>query len=68
MAKRRKYDFERLNAYCEENSVTLLEDYSNAKLHCKTIITSLCLNNDCIFYNVYPQTIFLLSYHKVTSQ
>jgi len=32
MSERRKYDFERLDKYCKENNVTLLEDYSCCKL------------------------------------
>ena len=47
MAKRRKYDFERLNAYCEENSVTLLEDYSNSNLTITSIIKGGCIYENC---------------------
>jgi hypothetical protein len=39
MSKRMKYDFDRLDKYCKENNVILLEDYSNVKLTkytCKT--------------------------------
>ena len=47
MATRRKYDFERLNAYCEENSVTLLEDYSNSNLTITSIIKGGCIYENC---------------------
>lgn len=32
MAKRKKYDFERLDKYCKANNVELLEEYSNFQL------------------------------------
>jgi len=47
MAKRRKYDFDRLNTYCQENSVTLLEDYSNADLTSTSTIKGNCIYENC---------------------
>jgi hypothetical protein len=46
MAKKQKYDFDRLDKYCKENNVTLLEDYSN-------IFTTKnsCIKGNCIFEN-----------------
>ena len=29
MCERKRYDFERLQNYCSENNVVLLEDYTN---------------------------------------
>ncbi len=48
MSGRQKYNFERLQKYCSENNVTLLDDYSNVKLNCRTIIKSKCLNSNCV--------------------
>jgi hypothetical protein len=47
MSERRKYDFERLDKYCKENNVTLLEDYSCCKLTKDYIITGLCIYENC---------------------
>jgi hypothetical protein len=45
-----KYDFERLDKYCKENNITLLEDYSNVKLNSVSIIKGECSNKDCGLY------------------
>ena len=51
MAKRQKYDFNRLDKYCKENNVTLLEDYSQqslnslSKIKGNCIFTFHCFNN-----------------------
>jgi len=47
MTKRIKYDFERLDKYCKENNVTLLEDYSNIVTTKKTIIKGNCIYDNC---------------------
>ena len=43
MDKGQKYDFERLDKYCKENNVTLLEDYSDCNVNNSTYIKSKCL-------------------------
>jgi hypothetical protein len=48
MTNRQKYDFERLDKYCKENNVTLLENYSNVKLNSVSIIKGKCSNKDCV--------------------
>jgi hypothetical protein len=48
MAKRKKYDFERLEKYCQENNVVLLEDYSNFQLTGLSNIKSRCVYENCI--------------------
>jgi hypothetical protein len=47
MTEQTKYDFERLDKYCKENNVTLLEDYSCKEINCRTFIKSKCLNDNC---------------------
>jgi hypothetical protein len=47
MSTRMKYDFERLDKYCKENNVTLLEDYSDCKLTKDTYIKSKCSYENC---------------------
>jgi hypothetical protein len=47
MAKRTKYDFERLNKYCKENNITLLEDYSCCKLTKDEYLKSKCSYENC---------------------
>jgi len=47
MANRQKFDFERLNAYCHENNVTLLEDYSEIFLYGKINIKGKCVYQNC---------------------
>lgn len=50
MAERHKYDFKRLDKYCKENNVTLLEDYSNLSLTKISLIkASVYENCDNIF-------------------
>ena len=46
MAKRKKYDFELLQNYCNENNVVLLEDYS-----CKYITRDNIIKGKCIYEN-----------------
>jgi hypothetical protein len=45
-----KYDFERLDKYCKENNITLLEDYSGCNVTNQTYIKSNCLNCVNIVY------------------
>jgi hypothetical protein len=47
MTERRKYDFDRLDKYCNENNVILLEDYSNIFLTREVIIKSKCIYDNC---------------------
>ena len=61
MTKGQKYDFERLDKYCKENNVELLEDYSDVKLNSVSIIKGECSNKDCcLFYEKSFKT-FLFS-------
>jgi len=48
MTKRLKYDFERLDNYCKENNVILLEDYSESELKIDFYIKSKCCYENCI--------------------
>jgi len=48
MAQRQKYDFERLDNYCKENNVTLLEDYSVVSLTGKMRIKGNCIYENCV--------------------
>jgi hypothetical protein len=47
MTKRTKYDFERLDNYCKENNVTLLQDYSVGEMTKNTIIKGTCIYDNC---------------------
>ncbi len=47
MAERKKYDFELLQNYCNENNVVLLEDYSCKYITRNTIIKGKCVYNNC---------------------
>ncbi len=47
MSGRQKYNFERLQKYCSENNVTLLDDYSNVKLTKDAIIKGNCVYENC---------------------
>jgi len=47
MSNRLKYDFERLDKYCKENNVTLLEDYSDLILTKKSLIKGNCIYDNC---------------------
>ena len=47
MSKRIKYDFERLDKYCKENNVTLLENYSEMLLTKVSIIKGSCIYENC---------------------
>jgi hypothetical protein len=47
MNGRKKYNFERLDNYCKENSVTLLDDYSNVPLKGTVIIKGKCVSENC---------------------
>ena len=49
MSKRTRYDFERLDKYCKENNVILLEDYSSVKIHRDIYIKGNCCYNNCNF-------------------
>jgi hypothetical protein len=47
MVKGQKYDFERLDKYCKENNVTLLEDYSEIVLTRYYIVKGRCIYDNC---------------------
>jgi len=47
MCERKRYDFERLQNFCNENNVVLLEDYTNVKLTQKSRIIGICLTENC---------------------
>lgn len=47
MSKRIKYDFKRLDKYCKENNVILLEDYTDVALTKTSIIKGKCEYNNC---------------------
>jgi len=47
MKERHKFDFDRLQKYCEENNVELLEDYSNIVLKGDTFIRGKCIYENC---------------------
>jgi len=47
MTARTKYDFERLDKYCKENGVTLVEDYSNTKINRDNRIRGNCIYKNC---------------------
>ena len=47
MKKHKKLNFERLQKYCSENNVVLLEDYSNQNIVCHFVIEGKCSNKDC---------------------
>ena len=64
MCERKKYDFERLQNYCIENNVVLLEDYTNVKLTQKSRIIGICLTENCgknfdkSFKNLFERNIY----------
>jgi hypothetical protein len=47
MSKRQRYDFDRLEKYCKENSVKLLEDYSDIFLTSESFIKGNCSYENC---------------------
>ena len=47
MSIRQNFNFNKLNYYCKENGITLLEDYSSSKLTHKFIIKGKCIYNNC---------------------
>ena len=47
MSKRQRYDFDRLEKYCKENSVKLLEDYSDIFLTKESLIKGNCSYENC---------------------
>ena len=47
MSINKKFNFERLQKYCSENNVTLLEDYSNVPLKGTVIIKGKCVSEKC---------------------
>ena len=47
MSINKKFNFERLQKYCSENSVVLLEDYSNMPLKGSVIIKGNCVSENC---------------------
>jgi len=49
MSKRTKYDFERLDKYCKENNVVLLDDYSNSEMTKNSQIKSSYSKKEYIF-------------------
>lgn len=46
MTERKKYDFESLQNYCNENSVILLEDYT-----CKYVTRNIIIKGKCVYEN-----------------
>ena len=55
MIKRQKFDFSLLQKYCSENSVTLLEDYSNIKLTKDAVIKGKCIYENCNCNNSFEK-------------
>ena len=47
MSINKKFNFERLQKYCSENSIVLLEDYSNMPLKGSVIIKGNCVSENC---------------------
>ena len=47
MCERKRYDFERLQNYCSENNVVLLEDYTNDFITKKFSIKGKCVYENC---------------------
>ena len=47
MITRIKYDFERLDKYCKENGVTLVDDYSQTYLNKNVKIKCKCVYENC---------------------
>ena len=47
MSNRQRYDFERLDKFCKENSVTLLEEYTDCFLTNKSLIKGKCVYENC---------------------
>lgn len=47
MSKRQRYDFDRLEKYCKENSVKLFDDYSNIFLTKESLIKGVCIYENC---------------------
>jgi hypothetical protein len=47
MSKRKRYDFERLDKYCTENDVTLLDDYNKIILTKDSLIKGNCVYDNC---------------------
>jgi hypothetical protein len=47
MTINKKYNLERLNKYCYENSITLIETYSNSNLTKNIIIKGNCIYENC---------------------
>ena len=45
--KKRVFNIEFLNKFCNENNIILLKDYSNTKIIGKTIIKYKCINKNC---------------------
>jgi hypothetical protein len=43
MSNRKRYDFEWLDKYCKENSVTLLDDYKDCFLTKNSLIKGKCV-------------------------
>jgi hypothetical protein len=50
MKERVKYDFARLDQYCKENNVVLLEDYSKIQLDGTVLIRGNCVYENCDSY------------------
>jgi hypothetical protein len=47
MKERQKYDFARLDQYCKDNNVVLLEDYSGCDVTITSIIKGKCIYSNC---------------------
>ena len=47
MSNPRKFDFERLDKYCKDNNIQLLEDYSFLKINRDSKIKGKCIYENC---------------------
>ena len=53
MSIRQNFNFNKLDNYCKENNITLLEDYSSSQLTHKFIIKGKCIYNNC--HNIFEK-------------
>ena len=47
MSNRKKYNFELLQKYCQENNIKLVKDYTNSKLNSSFLIEYYCTKTNC---------------------
>ena len=45
--QKKRYNYELLKNYCQENNIELLKDYSNDKINRDSIIEGKCIHIDC---------------------